>query len=745
MATHDMAEARDLYVAALLHDIGDAIVLGRGMEPDADHAKLGAQYIETVIPGAPAARTIEAHHSPDTRAEMILAVADKLASGVRGKRVQPGPLVSVFSRISIDTRPRPAPYYVPPIVYSPDVPAYPDPDEGCATDHGRRFASHWERFDGELCAALRNIDSERGQERLLYVLQKYTITLPALEMRRERAVSLYDHLKTTAAIASAIAAANPADDDLRSVLAFLEGHAECAAAANQEDLLLVGGDISGIQPFIYEIPNDMAAKNLRGRSFLLGYLMKVVAESILRDLGLPLANALLVGGGRFTLLLPRSAETLIDDYQRRLDDAMFDAFGGKIAILLAATPLSYADLSPARLTDKWSDVGAKLGAQKARPWSELMSVDPKRVLGPVNPPAITCKACRRPVPVRDTFCSLCSDIIELGAKLTVSGYLSERRSAPRSGPIHRLDDLLARFGVSMHLEEMPTHECVNYVLNDYEAASRGADGFYFAPQLRAVKEFEGLAEASEGVKSWGVLRGDVDNLGLVFQDGLGKRVGLADLVSLSRSMNEFFGIYFNGILSQFKEQVYTVYAGGDDFFVVGSWSALPEIAATIRRDFSRYCANNPSLTLSAAMKIAPSTKFPVHRMADLVGDSLDDEAKKAEGKDAFAFLGAVFKWDQLEKARSVKDLVVRIVKGGGSKSITHTLFGAGDVEKQSRKAGESFKVWRVVYDVCRYRQRMSGDSAPLVDELLDAALPDQRTLYPFLKQSARWAELELRG
>jgi len=732
-----MAEARDLYVAALLHDIGDAIGLGRGMEPDADHAKLGAQYVEDVVPGAPAARIIEAHHNPGTRAEMILAVADKLASGGRGKRAQPGPLVSVFSRVSINARPRPAPYYVPPIVYSLDVPAYPDPDEGCAADHGRRFAAHWERFDGELRTALRNIDSERGQERLLYVLQRYTITLPALEMRRERAVSLYDHLKTTAAIASAVEAANPAEEDLRSVLAFLEGNGECAAAADREDLLLVGGDVSGIQSFIYDIPNDMAAKNLRGRSFLLGYLMKVIAESILRDLGLPLANALLVGGGRFTLLLPRSAEPLIDNCRRRLDDALFEAFGGKIAILLAAAPLSYADLSPARLADKWSDVGAKLGARKARPWSELMSVDPKRVLGPVNAPANTCEVCRRAVPAGDTFCSLCSDIVELGAKLTVSSYLSETRFAPISGPIHHLDELFARFGVSMRLAERPMHECINYVLNDYEAASRGADGFYFAPQLRAVKEFEGLAEASDGLKSWGVLRGDVDNLGLVFQDGLGKRVGLADLVSLSRSMNEFFGIYFNGILSQFKEQVYTVYAGGDDFFVVGSWSALPEMAATIRRDFSRYCANNPSLTLSAAMKIAPSTKFPVHRMADLVGGSLDDEAKKAEGKDAFAFLGAVFKWDQLEKARSVKDLMVRIVKGGGSKSITHTLFSAGDVEMQSRQVGESFKVWRVVYDICRYRQRMSAANAPLVDGLLEEALPDRRTLYPFLKQSAR--------
>lgn len=744
MATSDKVDVRDLYVAALLHDIGDAMILGKAINSRADHSQLGADYVGTMLLDDSVPRMIRAHHDPGSWEEMILAVADSLASGGRKGRHEAGALVSAFSCISVEGRKLPAPSYVPPVVYSHDSPAYPEPDEASATGGGERFKLQWELLDRELRQVLSKDNLDEQHETLLFTLQKYTSSLPALDTQSARHVSLYDHLKTTAAIAAAIAAANPTEHDLRALVSFLAGSGECEVA-EREDLLLVGGDLSGIQSFIYEIPTDMAAKNLRGRSFLLGYLMKIVAERILRELKLPPANALLVGGGRFTLLLPRSAEPLINSFRHMLEEVLYDAFGGTLALLLSTTPLSYADLLEERFMIEWSQVGAALGAMKLRPWATLIAEDPRYVIGPCFPSENPCRACGRPAPIGEIFCPLCSDIIEVGARLTSSSFLSERRGDPSEAPIHRLDDVLARLGVSMSLVDKPLEGCMNYVLNDFEAVSRGAQGFYFVPQLRAVKDFEDLANASDGLKSWGVLRGDVDNLGLVFSNGLGDKVSLAELVGLSRSMNEFFGIYFNGILKQFKDQVYTVYAGGDDFFVVGSWSALPGIAATIRNEFGRYCAHNPSLTLSAALRIAPGTKFPVHRMADLVGESLDGRAKKATGKDAFAFLGAVFKWDELERSRKMKDLLVQIVDMGGSRSITHALYRAEDLSLQAEEAGSFFKVWQVVYGICRYEQRLGNRGAHLMKELLAMVLPDNRTLCPFLKQSARWAELELRG
>ena len=68
--------------------------------------------------------------------------------------------------------------------------------------------------------------------------------------------------------------------------------------------LLIGGDISGIQKFIYTIASKKAAKTLRGRSFYLQLLTEAVLRFVLGELELPYTNVIYAGGGHFFLLAP---------------------------------------------------------------------------------------------------------------------------------------------------------------------------------------------------------------------------------------------------------------------------------------------------------------------------------------------------------------------------------------------------------------------------------------------------------
>lgn len=66
---------------------------------------------------------------------------------------------------------------------------------------------------------------------------------------------------------------------------------------------------------------------------------------------------------------------------------------------------------------------------------------------------------------------------------------------------------------------------------------------------------------------------------------------------------------------------YTLYAGGDDVFVLGPWEATIRLAMAIERDFCRFVGENPNLTLSGGL-VCVKPKFPVPRFAELAEDAL---------------------------------------------------------------------------------------------------------------------------
>ncbi|MCB0642895.1 MAG: hypothetical protein KDC44_14705, partial [Phaeodactylibacter sp.] len=100
---------------------------------------------------------------------------------------------------------------------------------------------------------LHNTDDPQYAENILALYKKYT---PKIHCGFEGhpTISFYDFAKSLAGIA----------------VSLYEGEAENRNAP----LLLIGGDLSGIQDFIYDIVSKTAAKNLKGRSFYLQLLIQ---------------------------------------------------------------------------------------------------------------------------------------------------------------------------------------------------------------------------------------------------------------------------------------------------------------------------------------------------------------------------------------------------------------------------------------------------------------------------------------
>ncbi|GAV22388.1 type III-A CRISPR-associated protein Cas10/Csm1 [Carboxydothermus pertinax] len=732
----------NIYWAGLLHDIGK--FWQRAENQKLKNEELSRIFINQHYNDELFVSLVANYHQPTTREEYIIAIADKLSAGESedkqsGGNVASKPLISLFSWLKL-TKGSDQEKYVPLKLYDPDSPPYPVANKNEAVLNGRGYQKLWEGFIQELSKHKDNLAS------ILYLLQKYLTLIPSSADNSRATISLYDHARTTAAIAAALYKEDIPEPTLQKIHRHLKNKNYQAPELQKPYFLLVGGDIAGIQDFLYDIPMDNAAKNLRGRSFLVGYLNRLVALYLVEELGLLESSILLIGGGRFTLLLPYSDLEKLQELKGRVEKIIYQAFNGKLKFILGSIPLTINDLAEGNITKRWEELGQELNREKMKPFLSLIKETPELIFGPFATPDNICPICGREATGETGLCSFCQSIVEMGAELPKAEILQEKRVVEKSSKneISNVNELFLALGRQVRFSDKPERNCFNLLLNSYDFVVKNCQGFYFAPKTTA-QEFEALAKKSEGIETWGVLRGDVDNLGKLFREGFADKITITSIAALSRAMGEFFGVYFNDLLKEFGDKVYTVYAGGDDFFVVGSWSVLPKVALKLRRQFTLYCAGNYDLTFSAAIKLAPNFKHPLFKVAEEARELLEEKAKTG-GKDKIAFLDKAYTWDEFSRLQGLKDHIKKIVQSGGSKAIIQHLYGIKNLLYTNEQETSYSKVWRLVYQLSRYRDSLAKELQPYFREkIMDVVVFNTTEINPLASPAARWAELELRA
>ncbi len=136
-----------------------------------------------------------------------------------------------------------------------------------------------------------------------------------------------------------------------------------------------------------------------------------------------------------------------------------------------------------------------------------------------------------------------------------------------------------------------------------------------------------------GISALSTLKGDVDNLGMIFQSGLGNDVSFSKTAALSRQINAFFTVYLPWLCKTEYPNTYTVFAGGDDFFLIGPWLSQIKLADKMRQAFQDYVAGNPEVHFSAGIS---TTKpgLPINQLGEMAETAL--EQAKAHNPQATA-------------------------------------------------------------------------------------------------------------
>jgi CRISPR-associated protein Csm1 len=181
----------------------------------------------------------------------------------------------------------------------------------------------------------------------------------------------------------------------------------------------------------------------------------------------------------------------------------------------------------------------------------------------------------------------------------------------------------------------------------------------YIPQEDGVPvHFEGLAGMSVGKKMLGIFKADVDRLGLLLSYGLRSDQGdfsFAEYLKASRQLEEFFGERLTVHLSDKFPHLYTVFSGGDDMFLIGPWSELPDLAVWMRREFEQFVEGNPEVTLSASLLFVPP-RAPIATFAREADRRLEQAKEQANpfrpagdqgGRNQVAICGITVEWSDL--------------------------------------------------------------------------------------------------
>ena len=142
------------------------------------------------------------------------------------------------------------------------------------------------------------------------------------------------------------------------------------------------------------------------------------------------------------------------------------------------------------------------------------------------------------------------------------------------------------------------------------------------------------------------------------------------MAALSRQLNAFFAIYLPALCQSETgfRNTYTVFAGGDDFFLIGPWRSQIQLAARMRNEFQRYVAGNPSITFSAGLAMT-KPGLPVRALGELAEDALE-HAKGHETdlllapalKNAICCFGQTVSWNAFAELLKGRDELERLAR-----------------------------------------------------------------------------------
>lgn len=669
-----------LVIGALLHDIGK--VLYRQGGDRKKHSQMGYEFLhETVgIKDPDVLDCVRYHHKeeikgaaiPDDSLAYITYIADNIASAADRREQDEGekgfeihtPLQPVFNILNGNKGNQ---YYSPGMLNMETAINYPSDEKKLYTEE------QYQEIVRNISGNLKGLQwREEYLDSLLEVLEANLSYIPAATSKNEKQdISLFDHVKLTAAASSCI----QAYADEKEITDYRDAFYKNSQSFYEEKAFLLASlDMSGIQNFIYTIATKNALRTLRARSFYLEIMMEHLIDELLRKMSLSHGNLLYSGGGHCYLLLPNTdrCREVFDQFIANTNQWFLEHFQTALYIAGGYEPCSSQELKnqpEGSYETIFRNLSAKLSKKKLSRYTPAQIIWLNR--RKQEDYTRECSVCRRIAKVNEQgICLICEAIEKLSQKVLYADFFTVVKEKSGELPLPGGFSLIADSEETLRKRMSEDENFVRAYGKNRMYTGKNIARKLWTGSYTNGNTFEKFAAEAEGINRIGILRADVDNLGHAFVAGFkdpenhDRYATLSRTAALSRQLSLFFKFYINHIL---KEGEYSlregrkpgnrnaaiVYSGGDDLFIVGAWNEVIELAVDIRRDFERYTEG--TLTISAGIGVYHDS-YPISAIAKEV-EELEDASKKLPGKNGVTLFvdGESHKIISEEGEQTVKD------------------------------------------------------------------------------------------
>jgi len=474
------------------------------------------------------------------------------------------------------------------------------------------------------------------------------------------------------------------------------------------------GDFSGIQNFVYRPAPGVggAAKRLRSRSFRVSAYTELIARWCLRQLASSRPKLLYTAGGRFLIASEPcgSWKDKVAKMQAEVDAWAWAKFEGELVFHLAAAPFDSRKVPNEALS-------SALELRRKRPLAQtLQSAGNWRESEFVRPPATDdgrCQSCgvTRQVEMKsdgETVCATCTADESVGSELPQSRFAT--LCEPQTGLISALD-----LAIRLDAQARPLQGQTVLSLGD---SSRGSEPWLLLRHVPTTDQgrtldFDEIAAHARRRRKWlGCLRIDADQVGRQFAQVRGDP---ARIWGLSRLLNYFFASTAEKLLEEKFPNIYAVYGGGDDLFVIGPWTDTLDFALTLRRHF--HAGIEEDLTFSAGLALAK----PRDHILSMARDAAEELEKAKDtagygrrtGRNQIRALGTTCDWERFGHVLNQAKQVASWLESGNLPSRflhqvleLHDAWSAARCKQAARDTAASVRYRPLLYyQICRNLKR----------------------------------------
>lgn len=553
----------------------------------------------------------------------------------------------------------------------------------------------------------------------------------------------------------------------------------------------IKGDISGIQDFIFSVKSEKAARVLKARSIFIQVLSEISKSYVEQQFLGSDIEEFYNGGGSFYLFLKDQRGTEEVKEELKKVEAILNLRLVKEDIYVALSVISFEDKD--NFESYWGTIAKESNKDKLKKFDNSIEAFSPYDYGDEENNQLNWLQFAHYTPKSEAEIEPTNSIIEADTLIVTQKsveFLDKRLKLKQYPNTNYFKDKIHNV---LPEWRKPLYEKYKSVIDEEierrEALKVDQDKKIIIEPGHII-DYHFLAYFAEertGTRKLGILKLDVDNLGNLFKF----MPDYETAKKVSCILSQFFDKDINTFLSYeipfpkpksgsermhyFKDNIYTIFSGGDDCFFVGGWDAILEWADLIRSRFELVAEQIKEAfdqsgkeidddlklppTISAGIVILEPT-YPVIRFSKLAEEAIDSAkylkyyGEEKPQKNKVALFDQVLTWEEYgiskELSYELKDLIK--YKGEPRGVIEKIRSSAADFEDFHKQAFEG-KMTGPGVGKLFYYIRNSKNAIPITQKLivpyardLIAAFTEQKPTNPMKYPiAARWAEFLTRN